>query len=47
MISAVIGLLRQKKTRFIVAVKKTRFIVAVREKLSSFIHEYVKQVFIN
>ena len=35
MISVVIGLLRQKKTRFI---------VAVREELSSFIHNYVKKV---
>ena len=35
MISVVIGLLRQKKTRFI---------VAVREELSSFIHDYVKEV---
>ena len=35
MISVVIGLLRQKKTRFI---------VAVREELSFFIHDYVKEV---
>ena len=37
MISAVIGLLRQKKTRFI---------VAVREEMSSFIRDYVKEVWI-
>lgn len=38
MISVVVGLLRQKKTRFI---------VAVREQLSFFIHDYVKEVCIN